>query len=324
MGHAKYGGSSSGYPQPQSSFQWRSAWRCRPTSGSIGRRTLEEVEDVEAPELGSDGLRGGRDQVAHLVQRLGPPLVAPRPERRANPRMDSTFPSLVLASPAASIRLDVHMAAALDERGALLGSRASPPPRAATELLGWLAGFGSVEPHRRRGSGSGAGLTRHLQAERIRVVEVDRPTANTVGARASPTPKTPSPPPGPLSQAMPAVTPRRGTETSNPCGGLRVARASARKGRTQALNQMRNLVSTAPEPIRAELRGLNVFHLLERAAAYRPGCRATSPRKNATGMRIGVGGSRRNCRHTLHAPWRRSPTGPALGAPSTGPQPGAE
>ena len=52
---------------------------------------------------------------------------------------------------------------------------------------------------------------------------------------------------------------------------LRVARVSARKGRTQALNQMRSLISTAPEPIRDELRGLNVFHLLERASAYRPG-----------------------------------------------------
>ena len=54
---------------------------------------------------------------------------------------------------------------------------------------------------------------------------------------------------------------------------LRVARSSARKGRTQALNQMRNLVSTAPESIRAELRGLNVFHLLERASTYRPGAK---------------------------------------------------
>ena len=54
---------------------------------------------------------------------------------------------------------------------------------------------------------------------------------------------------------------------------FRVARASARKGRTQALNQMRNLVSTAPEPIRAELRGLSVFHLLERASTYRPGAK---------------------------------------------------
>ena len=55
--------------------------------------------------------------------------------------------------------------------------------------------------------------------------------------------------------------------------GVRVARTSARKGRAQALNQMRGLISTAPEPIWAELRGLNVFHLLERAATYRPGAK---------------------------------------------------
>ena len=34
---------------------------------------------------------------------------------------------------------------------------------------------------------------------------------------------------------------------------------------------MRSLISTAPDPIRAELRGLNVFRLLERTSVYRPG-----------------------------------------------------
>jgi transposase len=52
---------------------------------------------------------------------------------------------------------------------------------------------------------------------------------------------------------------------------VRVARASARKARTQALNQMRSIISTAPEAIRAELRHLNVYRLIERASAYRPG-----------------------------------------------------
>ena len=54
---------------------------------------------------------------------------------------------------------------------------------------------------------------------------------------------------------------------------LRVARSSARNGRTRALNQMRSLISTAPETIRTELRGLNVLHLLERASTYRPGAK---------------------------------------------------
>ena len=41
---------------------------------------------------------------------------------------------------------------------------------------------------------------------------------------------------------------RRETETSKSVRVLRVARASACKGRTQALNQMRNLDSSAPSP----------------------------------------------------------------------------
>jgi hypothetical protein len=44
----------------------------------------------------------------------------------------------------------------------------------------------------------------------------------------------------------------------------RVARGSARKARTQALNQMPSLISTAPDDIRAKLRDLNVYRLLER------------------------------------------------------------
>ena len=69
-------------------------------SGPIGRGPLEEMEDAEATELGPDGLGGGRYQVARLTEGLGPSL---RAEDRATrkTRMDSTFPSLVLASRAA-------------------------------------------------------------------------------------------------------------------------------------------------------------------------------------------------------------------------------
>jgi transposase len=54
---------------------------------------------------------------------------------------------------------------------------------------------------------------------------------------------------------------------------LRVARSSARRSRTQVLNQMRSLISTAPDEIRNELRDLNARRLLEHASSYRPGQR---------------------------------------------------
>ena len=73
--------------------------------------------------------------------------------------------------------LDVHVAAALDERGAQLGVERFPATAAGyQELLGWLEGFGTLELVGVEGTGSyGAGLTRHLLGHQVAVVEVDRP-----------------------------------------------------------------------------------------------------------------------------------------------------
>ena len=171
--------------------------------------------------------------------------------------------------------LDVHVAAALDERGTLLGVESFATTESGyKKLLGWLSEFGPLELVGVEGTGSyGAGLTRHLQSERVRVVEVDRPNRQRRRLKGK-------------SDPQDAIAAAHAAQSGDACGEaktrdgnveamrvLRVARASARKGRTQALNQMRNLVSTAPEPIRAELRGLSVFHLLERASSYRPGAK---------------------------------------------------
>jgi transposase len=73
--------------------------------------------------------------------------------------------------------LDVHVAAALDERGALLGVESFPATAAGyRRLLGWLERFGTLELVGVEGTGSyGAGLTRHLLGHEVAVVEVDRP-----------------------------------------------------------------------------------------------------------------------------------------------------
>jgi transposase len=171
--------------------------------------------------------------------------------------------------------LDVHVAAALDERGALLGVESfATTEHGYKKLLGWLSDFGPVELVGVEGTGSyGAGLTRHLQDERVHVVEVDRPNRQRRRRKGK------SDPEDAISAARAALSGDACGEAKTRDGDvesmrvLRVARTSARKGRTQALNQMRSLISTAPEPIRDELRGLNVFHLLERASSYRPGAK---------------------------------------------------
>ena len=188
--------------------------------------------------------------------------------------------------------LDVHVAAALDERGTLLGVESfATTERGYKKLLGWLADFGPVELVGVEGTGSyGAGLTRHLQAERVRVVEVDRPNRQRRRRKGK------SDPQDAISAARAALSGDAAGEAKTRDGNvesmrvLRVARASARRGRTQALNQMRNLVSTAPDPIRTELRGLSVFQLLERASAYRPGAKRDIVSLTKFSLRMLAGG----------------------------------
>jgi transposase len=71
---------------------------------------------------------------------------------------------------------DVHVAAALDPIGGLLGVQEFPATRAGyAALLGWLGGFGTVCLAGIEGTGSyGAGLSRHVTSCGVRVVEVDR------------------------------------------------------------------------------------------------------------------------------------------------------
>jgi hypothetical protein len=71
---------------------------------------------------------------------------------------------------------DVHVAAALDPVGGLLGVGEFPATAAGyARLLGWLGGFGTVCLVGIEGTGSyGAGLARHITAAGVRIVEVDR------------------------------------------------------------------------------------------------------------------------------------------------------
>ena len=79
----------------------------------------------------------------------------------------------------------------------------------------------------------------------------------------------PWPQPGPPKAVRPPDRPRPGMETSRPCGycGWPGARPGATW--TQAINQMRSLISTAPEELRAELRSLSIYNVLTVASAFR-------------------------------------------------------
>jgi transposase len=114
----------------------------------------------------------------------------------------------------------------------------------------------------------GAGLTRHLSAHDERVVEVTRPIRNrrrdgkhdrldaVLAARTA------------LANDGGVGYPRQGAEREA-VRMLLVARGSAVEARTQALIQLRTLVVTLPDPLRAELDRLPPGRLLTRATSLR-------------------------------------------------------
>ena len=57
---------------------------------------------------------------------------------------------------------------------------------------------------------------------------------------------------------------------------LTVARRSAVKARTQAANQIHALVVTAPEPVKHQLRGMNLKTRVKICARFRPGAESSS------------------------------------------------
>jgi len=165
-----------------------------------------------------------------------------------------------------------HHAAALDLVGRQLGDREFPTtPAGYRALLKWLQGYGHLERVGVEGTGTyGAGLTRQLRAAGVTVVEVDRPDRKARRAKGK------SDPLDAYSAARAALA---GTATGVPktrdgrieaIRALRVARSSAVKARSQATNQLKALLVTAPAQLREQLRTLSTTALVATCARLRP------------------------------------------------------
>src|SRR5437867_5357601 len=167
---------------------------------------------------------------------------------------------------------DVHVAAALDPIGGLLGVEQFPASAAGyADLLGWLGGFGTVRLVGIEGTGSyGAGLARHVTAAGVRVVEVDRcdrqdrrrqgksdPLDAVSAARAAQS-----------GRAVGAPKGRDGTVEA--VRALMVAKRSARSERVQTINQARALVLTGPDDLRARFARQTPASLVTELASLRP------------------------------------------------------
>ena len=167
---------------------------------------------------------------------------------------------------------DVHVVAALDERGGQLGVESFAANAAGyRKTLSWLRSLGTVERVGVEGTGTyGAGLTRYLHAQGVAVVEVTCPNRQRRRSHGK------SDPTDALAAARAAQGGEATAEAKTRSGNveairaLRVTRRSAAKARIDALNQMRALLITGPEDLRAAFRGTTVWRMVTGAARLRP------------------------------------------------------
>jgi transposase len=170
--------------------------------------------------------------------------------------------------------LDFHVAVAVDHLGRRLGESSVPTSVKGYErLLRWAEGFGPLRCAGVEGTSSyGAGLTRHLKARGIEVLEVERPKHRRRSSRRNLQKSDASD----AERAARAVLAGEASGVPKSADGrvemiraLRAARRSAMKARTQAANQLQGLRVTAPEQLRHRLRGLWTKELVSVAARFR-------------------------------------------------------
>ncbi len=173
----------------------------------------------------------------------------------------------------ADTHAELHMLAVVDQAGRLLGSEEFPASASGHRAaLAWMRSHGTLVGVGVEGTGSyGAGLARFLAAEEVEVVEVIRPNRQARRRRGKS---------DPADAAAAALAALNGEASGRPKGhdgaveslrALRVARRGAVKASTQAANQLRDLIVTAPEQLRAKLGPLATRERVALAARFRPG-----------------------------------------------------
>lgn len=165
---------------------------------------------------------------------------------------------------------DVHVAAVVDERGKILDTKSfSTTAKGYGELLDWMRSFGEVQKVGVEGTAAyGAGLARYLAEAGVCVVEVNRPNrqarrrrgkSDTVDAEAAARA---------VLNSEASVVPKTQRGIVESIRMLRVAFTSARDSRTRVANQIRDLVVTAPDELRAALGPLSTPRRVERCARF--------------------------------------------------------
>jgi transposase len=174
---------------------------------------------------------------------------------------------------------DTHHVAVVSEHGRPLADREFPATGVGyRKVIEFARSHGDVVVVGVECTGSyGAGLTKVLRSEGITVVEVNRPNRQQRRLRGKSDPLD-------AYQAAQAVLAERCTAVPKDKDGpvecmrlLRASRSSAMKARTAAINQIKDLMISGPEGIRAKYRGMVTSAMITTMARAKPGGHMADP-----------------------------------------------
>ncbi|HEX5587866.1 MAG TPA: IS110 family transposase [Acidimicrobiia bacterium] len=167
---------------------------------------------------------------------------------------------------------EFHVGVVIDGLGRVQATTSIPTTTAGyRQLVCWARRHGELTVAGIEGTGSyGAGVAAHLREVGVPVVEVNRPNRQHRRRHGKSDPTDAEAAARAVLSGEASATPKTHTGVVEAIRVLRVTRSSALKARTQAANQIRDIVLTAPGPLREQLRGLTTRQRVERCARFRP------------------------------------------------------
>ena len=168
---------------------------------------------------------------------------------------------------------DEHVAVAIDQQGVRLAQLSAPATsHGYEEVERWSRSLGEIRAFGIEGTGScGAGLARFLTGRGFAVFEVNRPDRSARYRKGKIDPTDAETAARAVLAGVADATPKSGDGEVEMIRMLKSAKDSAVKARTQAFNQMKVLLVTAPAQLRETLGRLTTAALITRCNNPRPG-----------------------------------------------------
>ena len=203
-----------------------------------------------------------------------------------------TVPSITVPSTGVIVGVDTHKrtyaAVAISALGARLGAITIPVNgKGYRALKTWAHSMGPVRAFGIEGTGSyGAGLSRFLCEHGHTVLEVNRPNRQLRHQKGKDDPLDAESAARAVLAGQATALPKSGTSTVEMIRHFKVARDTAVKGRTQAMQTLKAIIVSSPHALREQLDCLaGKMTLIRHVAALRPGPLTSTTASAKTSLR---------------------------------------